>query len=130
MTWKNLAPYPEHSLKRNGFCASLWHNMPLFMKPAGRGYEGYSVMGGGGRWYVGWYNEIQRAITGNSKNADKLGNIVFTGTCNAERLSVARKWQIVLVFLWVSDTDVPLWCYLPSPSFLQFNVAEISDNMK
>jgi hypothetical protein len=132
MTWKNLAPYPEHSPKRNGFCASLWHNMPLFMKPAGRGYEGYSLMGmGGGRvGYLAWYNEIRRAITGNSKSADKLGNIIFTGTCTAERLSDARKWQIVLVFLWESVTDVPLWYYLPSPSFLQFSVAEISDNMR
>ena len=128
MTWKNLALYPKHSLKMNGFCASLWHNMPLFMKPAGRGYEGYGLMGVGG--YLGWYSEIQRAITGNSKSADKLGNIIFTGTCNAERLSDARKWQIVLVFLWQSDTDVPLWFYLPSPSFLQFSVEEISDNMK
>ena len=72
------------------------------MKPAGRGYEGYSLMGVGG-WgggYVGCYSEIQRAIMGNSKSADKLGNIIFTETCKAERLSDARRWQIVLVFLW------------------------------
>jgi hypothetical protein len=75
--------------------------MPLFMEPAGRGYEGYSLMGvgDGGEGYVGWYSEIQRAIMGNSESADKLGNIIFTGMCNAERLSDARKWQIVLVFL-------------------------------
>jgi hypothetical protein len=96
--------------------------MPLFIKPAGRGYEGYSLMGVGGRGdrgggYVGWYSQIQRAITGNSKSADKLGNIIFTGTCKAERLSDARKWQIVLVFLWESDTDVPLWYCLPPLPF-------------
>jgi hypothetical protein len=53
----------------------------------------------GGEGYVGWYSEIQRAIIGNSKSANKLGNIIFTGTCNEERLSDAGKWQIVLVFL-------------------------------
>jgi len=45
---------------------------------------------------------------GNSKSADKLGNIIVTEICNAERLSDARMWQIVLVFLWESDTDVPM----------------------
>jgi hypothetical protein len=67
---------------------------------------------------------------GNSKSADKLGNIIVTEICKAERRSDARMWQIVLVFLLENDTDAPMRHYLPSPSILQFNVAEISDNMK
>jgi len=57
------------------------------------------VGGRGGGGYVVWYSEIQRAITANSKSADKLGNIIFTETSKAEHLSDARKCPIVLVFL-------------------------------
>jgi len=52
---------------------------------------------------------------GNSKSADKLGNIIVTEICNAERLSDARMWQIVLVFLWESVTDVPMWALFDFP---------------